>query len=213
MKGVPLNEELYQYIIDTFVEEDEALKAVVENTKQKNFPLIQISPENGKFLFMLAKMVHSKNILEIGTLTGYSTIWLARALPEDGKVTTLEISNEHAAEARKNFERAGVQNKIQLILGDAFESLDKLSNQKFDFVFIDANKERCSDYFDKVIGRMNKGGIIATDNTLRDGNVVKQNADEGTKGIQTYNKKVANDLRVDSLLIPISDGVTLSFVK
>lgn len=213
MKGVPLNEELYQYIIDTFVEEDEALKSVVENTKEKNFPLIQISPENGKFLFMLAKMVHAKNVLEIGTLTGYSTIWLARALTEGGKVTTLEISNEHAAEARKNFERAGVQNKIHLILGDAFESLDKLSNEKFDFVFIDANKERCSDYFDKVIERMNKGGIIATDNTLRDGDVVKQNADEGTKGIQLYNKKVANDPRVDSLLIPISDGVTLSFVK
>lgn len=213
MKGVPLNEELYQYIIDTFVEEDEALKSVVENTKKKNFPLIQISPENGKFLFMLAKMVHSKNILEIGTLTGYSTIWLARALPEDGKVTTLEISSEHAAEAKMNFDRAGVKNKIHLILGDAFESLDKLSNEKFDFVFIDANKERSSDYFDKVIERMNKGGIIATDNTLRDGDVVKQNVDAGTKGIQMYNKKVANDQRVDSLLIPISDGVTLSFVK
>ena len=213
MKGVPLNEELYQYILDTFVEEDEALKSVVENTKQKNFPLIQISPENGKFLFILAKMIHAKNILEIGTLTGYSTIWLARALPEDGKVTTLEISEEHANEARKNFERAGVQNKIRLIIGDAFESLDKLQNEKLDFVFIDANKERCSDYFDKVIERMNKGGIIATDNTLRDGNVVKQNPDEGTKGIQLYNEKVANDMRVDSLLIPISDGVTISFVK
>lgn len=213
MKGVPLNDKLYDYIVDTFVDEDELLKQIVADTEAKKIPLIQISPDNGKFLYMLIKMIRAKNVLEIGTLAGYSTIWMARALPDDGKVITLEISEKHADEAKNNYKKAGLENKIELIFGSALESLDKLQDKKFDFVFIDADKENSSNYFDKVIGSMNQGGIIACDNTLKFGKVVEENPDESTKGILKYNTKVANDPRVESLLVSISDGLTLSSVK
>ena len=213
MKGVPLNEQLYDYIVNTFAQEDDILKNIVKDTEEKEIPLIQVSPELGKFLQLLIKMVNAKKILEVGTLTGYSSSWMARALPDDGKVTTLEISEVHANEAKSNFRKAGLENKIELILGNASESLDKLKNEKFDFCFLDADKTGYPAYFDKIINMMNKGGIIAADNTLRDGAVVETNPDEGTKAIIEYNKKTANDSRVESLLIPISDGLTISFVK
>ena len=215
MKGVPLNEELYNYITDIFSKEDDVLKDVVKNTGTLKIPLIQISPELGKFLQILIKSVKGKRVLEIGTLTGYSSIWMARALPSGGKLTTLEISKDHFEEAKKNFEKAGLTDKIEIILGSAMESLDKLKNKKFDFAFIDADKTGYPAYFDKVIQMMNPGGIIAADNTLRDGAVVKPDSelDEGTRAINVYNKKVAADTRVDSLLVPISDGLTICYVK
>lgn len=213
MKGVPLNEKLYDYIVDTFTQEDDILKNIVKQTEEKKIPLIQVSPELGKFLQLLIKMIDAKNILEIGTLTGYSSIWMARALPEGGKVTTLEISDVHANEARNNFRKARLESKIELMFGSAMESLDKLKSEKFDFVFIDADKTGYPGYFDTVISMMNKGGIIAADNALRDGAVVMPNPDEGTKAIIEYNKKTASDPRVESLLVPISDGLTVSFVK
>jgi predicted O-methyltransferase YrrM len=218
MKGVPLNEELYNYIVDTFVQEDDILKGIVKGTEENKIPLIQVSPDNGKFLFLLIKMIGAKRVLEIGTLAGYSTIWMARALPEGGKLVTLEISKEHADFAQGNFKKAGLENKIQLVFGKAMDSLEKLletthSKDKFDFVFIDADKENSSAYFDKAIKLTNSGGVIATDNTLKNGNVIKKDVDEGTKGIQLYNKNAANDPRVESLLISISDGLTISRVK
>lgn len=214
MKGVPLNEELYQYIVNTFAEEDEVLKSVVEETEKLKLPLIQVSPENGKFLYLLIKIISAKRVLEIGTLTGYSAIWMARGLPGDGKLITLEYEKKHAEVAKKNFKKAGLENKIELIQGKAIESLDRISNQKFDFVFIDADKVSNPAYFDKVIGMMNRGGLITADNTLRNGEVVDfDTTDEGTKGIQIFNEKVAKDPRVESLLVPISDGLTVCWVK
>jgi predicted O-methyltransferase YrrM len=158
-------------------------------------------------------MISAKQVLEIGTLFGYSAIWMARGLPQDGKLITLELEKEHAAAAERNFRRAGLENKIELLLGKAVDSLDKLKGQKFDFVFIDADKVGYPAYFDKVIGMTNRGGIIAADNTLRKGDVVKRDVDEGTKAIQVFNKKVADDPRVESLLVPISDGLTVCWVK
>jgi predicted O-methyltransferase YrrM len=213
MKGVPLNEDLYNYIVLTFAEEDDILKHVVKHAEEMKFPLIQISPELGKFLFMLIKIIKAKRVLEIGTLTGYSTIWMARALQDDGKVTTLEISKEHAGEAISNFKMAGLDNKIELILGKAMNSLNNLNDEKFDFVFIDADKTGYPEYYDKVIGMMNKGGIIAADNTLRKGEIVTNLNDEAVKATRILNEKMANDSRVESLLIPISDGLTIAWVK
>lgn len=141
MKGVPLTEELYKYITETFIEEDDLLKQVVKNTADKNLPVIQVSPETGKLLGMFIKMINAKHVLEIGTLTGYSSIWMARALPPGGSVITLELTNEHADEAEKNFSTAGLGNKITLIRGKALESLDLLAGKTFDMVFIDADKE------------------------------------------------------------------------
>lgn len=214
MKGVPLNEELYQYIVNMFAEEDDVLKSAVSDTEKNGMPLIQVSPENGKFLQLLMKIIGAKKVLELGTLGGYSTIWMARGLPEGGKLTTLEYEKKHAEVASNNFKRAGLENKIEIILGPALKSLDKLKGQKFDFAFIDADKVNYPAYFEKVLALMNKGGIITADNTLRKGGVIDPNIDdEGTKAIQVFNKKVASDPRVESLLIPISDGVTVCLVK
>jgi predicted O-methyltransferase YrrM len=213
MKGVPLNEELYQYIVDTFAKEDELLREIVKETGEKDIPLIQISPELGKFLYTLVKANRAKRVLEIGALTGYSTIWMARALPDDGKLTTLEISKEHADIARANYKKAGLDKKINLMLGSAMESLDKLANEKFDFAFIDADKVSYPAYYEKVIKLMNKGGIIAADNTLKDGKIIDKYPDENIRAIQLFNKTVADDPRVDSILVPISDGVTMAVVK
>jgi predicted O-methyltransferase YrrM len=214
MKGVPLNEELCRYIVNTFAEEDDILKSVVADTEKNNMPLIQVSPENGKFLQLLMKIIGAKKVLELGTLAGYSTIWMARGLPGDGKLITLEYEKKHAEVALNNFKKAGLENKIEIIVGPALESLDKLKGSKIDFAFIDADKVNYPLYFDKVLSMTRKGGIITADNTLRKGGVIDPNIDdEGTKAIQVFNKKVASDPRVESLLVPISDGVTVCWVK
>ncbi len=213
MKGVPLTEELYKYITDTFIQEDDLLKQIIIDTEAKKIPLIQVSPETGKLLGMFIKMIAAKNVLEIGTLTGYSSIWMARALPEDGKVTTLELTKAHADEALSNYKKAGLDGKIELILGSALDSLDKLEGSTYDMVFIDADKENCVNYFGKVINMVRKGGMIITDNTLRRGEVIEPNPGPGAKGIIAYNKLVAGDSRVESLLVPIDDGITISLVK
>jgi caffeoyl-CoA O-methyltransferase len=213
LKGVPLNEELYQYILNTFVEEDDILKSIVKTTEELNLPLIQVSPENGQFLHMLIKMIHAKCVLEIGTLTGYSAVWMARGLPDDGKLTTLEFEKKHADVAKENFKKAKLENKIELILGSAIESLDKIASQKFDFAFIDADKVSYPAYLEKVLPMMNHGGIITADNTLRDGEVVSKNPDESVRGILRFNEMMANDERLLSLLVPISDGLTVGLVK
>jgi len=153
------------------------------------------------------------SVLEIGTLTGYSSIWMARALPSGGSVVTLEFSPKHADAAAENFKAAGLENKISIIRGKAIDSLDLLQSKTFDLVFIDADKENCVNYFNKVINMVRKGGLIITDNTLRRGEVIQPNPGPGAQGIIDYNKLVANDNRVESILIPIDDGITLSFVK
>lgn len=213
MKGVPLTEELYRYITDTFIQEDAFLKQIVIDTEAKKIPLIQVSPETGKLLGMFIKMIGAKKVLEIGTLTGYSTIWMARALPPEGSVTTLELTKAHADEALSNFKKAGLDGKISLKLGKAIESLDTLTGSTFDLVFIDADKENCVNYFNKVINMVRPGGLIITDNTLRRGEVIEPNPGPGALGIIEYNKLVAKDSRVESLLVPIDDGITISFVK
>lgn len=214
MKGVPLNEELYNYIVDIFAEEDDILRGVVQSTSENDLPLIHVSPENGKFLYLLAKIISARRIIEVGTLAGYSTIWMARALPEDGKLITLEVDEKHASVAQENFNMAGLASKIELIRGDAASSLRKMKDERFDFAFIDADKVSYPLYFELILPMMNSGGIITADNTLRDGEVIQSEPDdEGTRGVQVYNKVTASDPKVISLLVPISDGLTISYVK
>jgi len=214
MKGVPLNEELHKYIIDTFAVEDDVLKLVVAETEKNGMPLIQVSPENGRFLQLLIKIIKAERVLEIGTLAGYSTIWMARGLPHDGNLITLEFEKKHAEVAKRNFKKAGLEKMIEIITGPALESLDKLKENKFDFAFIDTDKVNINNYYDKVIKMIRPGGIIAADNTLRCGDVVNiDSVDENTKAIRIFNKKVSSDPRVESLLVPISDGVTVCLVK
>lgn len=214
MKGVPLNEELYNYIVNTFAAEDDVLKSVIASTEKNGMPLIHVSPENGRFIQLLIKIIRAKCVLEIGTLAGYSTIWMARGLPGDGKLITLEFEQKHADAAKENFKKAGLDSKIEIVIGPALNSLDKFKGTKFDFAFIDADKVNIIKYYDKIINMMNHGGIITADNTLRRGDVVNPDTeDENTLAIREFNKMAASDPRVESLLVPISDGVTVCLVK
>jgi predicted O-methyltransferase YrrM len=212
MKGVPLNEELYNYILDTFVEEDDVLRSVVKQAEEKNFPLIHVSPENGRFLQMLIRMIKAKKVLEIGTLTGYSAIWMARGLPKSGKLTTLEYEEAHAKAAKENFKKAGLNKKIKIMVGKAADSLKKLKGKKFDFAFIDADKVSYPLYLEKVLKMMKKGGIIAVDNTLRDGEIISKTPDEAILAMRKLNENMAKNPKLLSLLIPISDGLTVGLV-
>jgi predicted O-methyltransferase YrrM len=213
LKGVPINEELYNYIVNLFAKEDEILKELVPEMEKAEMPMIQISPDNGKFLYILIKLIKAKNVIEIGTLGGYSTIWMARALPDDGKITTIEISEKHFEFARKQFEKAGLQNKIHQLKGSADEVLDNLKGQKFDFAFLDADKEGGLSYYNKLKPMMNKGGIITADNALKDGKITMSDADSGTRGMQQLNEIMAKDPNVESMLVPISDGLSIAWIK
>lgn len=159
------------YIDEKLVRHDAALEAALTDSEAAGLPAIAVSPSYGKLLHILALSIGARRIVEVGTLGGYSTIWLARALPEGGKLTSLEIDPGNAAVARKNIDRAGVGGKVELVLGPALESLGRLEGP-FDLAFIDANKNQNPEYFAESLERMRPGGLIIVDNVVRDGRVL-----------------------------------------
>jgi predicted O-methyltransferase YrrM len=202
-----------EYISQLFAPQDSALTDTVSILKQKNIPLMQVSANQGKLLQILALMVKAKRIIEIGTLGGYSGIHLARALPDDGKLITFEVFAHHAEMARKNFQNAGLQNKVEVLVGPTCEilkSFSKADNDLFDLIFIDANKNHYLEYLEVSLPLLRKGGVLLADNTLRDALSAEEN------GIKEYNKVVANHPELTSTIIPILrrfgiDGLTVSF--
>jgi predicted O-methyltransferase YrrM len=188
------------YFCDLFVQSDPALEAALKASADAGLPPISVAPNQGKLLHLLAKINGSKRILEIGTLGGYSTIWMARALPADGRLVTLEFDPKHAAVARENFARAGLANKIDLRVGKAIESLPKLAAEKagpFDLIFIDANKSGTPDYFSWAMKLARPGTIIIVDNVVRDGNVIDaKSTDQDIQGIRKFAEMVSKDSRV-----------------
>jgi caffeoyl-CoA O-methyltransferase len=202
-----------EYISQLFAPQDSALTDTVSILKQKNIPLMQVSANQGKLLQILALMVKAKRIIEIGTLGGYSGIHLARALPDDGKLITFEVFAHHAEMARKNFQNAGLQNKVEVLVGPTCEilkSFSKADNDLFDLIFIDANKNHYLEYLEVSLPLLRKGGVLLADNTLRDALSSEEN------GIKEYNKAVANHPELTSTIIPILrrfglDGLTVSF--
>ncbi|SKB56772.1 O-methyltransferase [Sphingopyxis flava] len=170
-------EAVDDYIAEKLLGEDEALSAALANNKAQGLPPIDVSAAQGKMLSLLAKAVGARDILEIGTLGGYSTIWLARALPEGGTLVTLEIDRKHAQTARLNLERAGVSDKVEIRVGPARESLAAMSGEKsFDFVFIDADKHSNAHYAAEAIRLGRSGTVIVVDNVVREGGVLEANS-------------------------------------
>ena len=168
----------------------------------------------GRFLSLLSKMIHPKTILEIGTYTGYATLCLAEGLPANGVLHTIDIKEELIDLQREFFDRSGYGSQIVQHLGKAADIIPTL-NTTFDLVFIDADKQNYSLYFDLIIEKMNRGGIILSDNVLWSGKVVeevKQN-DKHTQALMIYNQKLKDDSRVETVLLPIRDGITVSRVK
>jgi predicted O-methyltransferase YrrM len=191
-----------RYIADLFVGSDPALDAALEASNAAGLPAINVSPNQGKLLMLMARSLGARKILEIGTLGGYSTIWLARALPGDGNLITLEYDPKHAEVARANIARAGFANVVEVRQGRAQDTLPKLVSENrgpFDFIFIDADKPGYSDYLAWSLKLSRPGTVIIADNVVRKGEIVDANsADANVQGMRRFNALLAAEPRVNA---------------
>jgi len=211
-----------RYITDTFVPADVALEAALRSSAEAGLPAINVAPNQGKFLQLLAKMNGARRILEIGTLGGYSTIWLARALPAGGRLVTLEFEPKHAEVARKNIARAGLAEVVEIKQGQAADTLKRLIAEKsapFDFIFIDADKEGYPEYFTLCLKLSRPGTCILADNVVRGGAVIEaDHADTRVQGIRRFHELMAAEPRVTATTMQTVgskgyDGFTLAMVN
>jgi len=205
-------------ITQLFAAEDEGLQYALAAAKEAGLPEIQISPVQGKFLQLLAAACQARKILEIGSLAGYSGIWLARSLPEDGRMITLEVNPHHAGVVRSSFARAGVDNRAEVRVGRALDLLPHLESEApFDLVFIDADKPPYPRYLDWALRLTRPGSIIVADNCIRKGAALHQSNDEATAGLFEYNRRIASDPRLVSLALPMdedfTDGYAIAVVR
>jgi predicted O-methyltransferase YrrM len=189
---------------------DDALDAALGASETDGLPPISVTPPQGKLLHLLARIANARRILEIGTLAGYSTIWLARALPSDGSLITLELDSHHAAVARRNLERAGLSDRVEIRLGRAAETLAAMraeGAEPFDFVFIDADKASSDVYFDAVLELSRPGTVIFVDNVVRDGKVADADSEDADiLGIRRMTERLANEPRVSATAIQTVGG-------
>jgi predicted O-methyltransferase YrrM len=194
-----------RYITDSLVHSDAALEATLSSSDAAGLPSINVAPNHGKLLHMLALMVGAKRILEIGTLGGYSTIWMARALPEDGRLVTLEADPKHAALARRNIDAAGVGPIVEIQLGKALDFLPVLagtSREPFDLIFIDADKRQYAEFFAAALPLAHRGTLIIADNVVREGGVADPgNTDESVEGIRRFFAAVVHEPRVSATVL------------
>ncbi len=209
-----LPEKIDNYAVNHSQQEPEILKELSRETWQKVLnPRMLSGAFQGRILSILSKLIQPKNILEIGTYTGYSTLCLCEGLAKDGKIITIDKNEELENLQNKYFEKSGYRNQIAQIIGDATQIIPSL-DQKFDLVFIDADKSNYINYFNLVIDKINSGGIILSDNVLWSGKVVEKlnEKDVDTKTLLQYNKLLNEDKRVETVLLPIRDGLTVSRV-
>jgi len=214
-RTMSLTDELYDYILSVSLREPDVLRRLREEMARHERADLQIAPEQGQFMAMLVKLMGAKRTLEVGVFTGYSALWVALALPEEGQIIACDINEEWAAIAQAYWEEAGVANKVDLRLAPAAETLRHLIEQgergQFDFAFIDADKTGYGTYYEYCLELIRPGGLIALDNVLRHGRVVEEGAqDENTVTMRALNRKLHTDERVDISLVPIADGLTLA---
>ncbi len=204
-----LNEPLRQYVERLFAAEDGVLADIRSGHEREGLPSIHISPDEGKLLAVLLLAVGARRVLEIGALGGYSAIWLARALPRGGSVTTIERDPVHAQHARRSYERAGVADRVKLVEGDAGEILPGLE-PGFDAVFVDADKESQVSYFHHAMRLLRKGGLLLGDNAFFHGRVLDLADDQpDVRAIREFNRLAAVDSRLAATIIPVRDGLVL----
>ncbi len=211
-----------QFLNNLFVKEDDALLQTKQAIIDGDLPLISISENQGKFLHILAKLNQPKKILEIGTLGGYSTIWLARALQEDGELVTLELDQHHADVALTNISNAGLSNAVKIRVGNALEELPKLKKEgagPFDVIFIDADKEPYAEYFELSLQLSRPGTLIIADNVVREGRILEENSDDSNvTGVQRFITLLAATKQVTATIIQTvgskyHDGMALAIVN
>ena len=209
-----------EYIADKLLGADDVLAATLSNNEKQGLPPIDVSAAQGKMLFLLAQIAGANRILEVGTLGGYSTIWLARALPDDGRLVTLELEPHHARVARENLERAGVSDKVDIRIGSAADSLAAMATgEPFDFVFIDADKQSNAHYVAEAIRLGRSGTTIVVDNVVREGGVLEANSDdERIVGTRALFDMLSADPRLDATAVQTVgakkwDGFVLARVR
>ena len=210
------------YIAELFAPTDEALESALAQARTSGLPEIQVSATQGKFIYLLAKLMGARRILEIGTLGGYSTIWMARALPEDGRLVTLELEASHAEVARSNIAHAGLSGKVQIIVGPALQTLPEVCDkaaEPFDLVFIDADKENYSNYFSHAMRAVRSGSLILADNVVRNGAVLAPpHGDSAAVAARSFNALLAADQRLEAIVlqqvgVKEHDGLAMARVK
>ena len=211
-----------RYIDGLFVPPDRALDEAIQSSVAAGLPQIHVSAAQGKLLYLLARLTGARRILELGTLAGYSTIWLARALPPDGRLLSLEVSGQHAALARTNLARAGVGDRVEVLVGPALDTLAGLVERReppFDLVFIDADKPNYPGYLEGALRLTRPGSLILADNVVRAGAVLSpETTDDNAAGARTFNAALAADPRVDATILQLvgskgHDGLAIALVK
>jgi predicted O-methyltransferase YrrM len=211
-----------RYLVESLIPRDPLLEEALQANTAAGLPTIDVAPNQGKLLNLLARIQNARRILEIGTLGGYSTIWLARALPSDGKLVTLEVEAKHAEVAKANIERAGLSSLVELRLGPALDSLAQLCAEgvrPFDFIFIDADKQNIPGYLEWSLRLSHPGTIIITDNVVRDGAVINpDDPDPRVQGVRRFFEMLAADPRIDATTLQTVgskgyDGFTLAVVR
>jgi len=208
-------DHLSDYIVTLFAPEDELLGALREEADRSGFPPSSIAPDAGRFLQVLLRAVGATRVLEVGTLGGYSAIWMARALPVDGHLFTIEREDRYAAFAERYLERAGLASVVTVRRGRALDVLPSLDGEEFDFVFLDADRVSLPTYFEWALRLVRPGGIIAIHNALMGGRVVSAGAnvdDEELRAVRDVNLRIAGDARLTSILTPAYDGLVVAVV-
>ncbi len=214
----PVTENLARYMREVTLREPEALRRVREETERHPDASLQSAPEQGQLLYLLALAVGARKALEVGVFMGYSSTWVALALPPDGKLIACDRSEEYTRRARQTWRDAGVEDRVELRLGPALDTLDGLLSDgqagTFDFAYIDADKANYSNYYDRVLALVRPGGLIAADNVLWHGEI----ADPSVSGIdveavRAFNRKLLEDLRVEVSVVPLGDGLMLAYKR
>jgi predicted O-methyltransferase YrrM len=214
-KTFGLPDAVYSYLLSSSLREPEILQKLRDETAKDPMARMQIAPEQGQFMALLAQLMGAKKCIEIGVFTGYSSLCLALALPHDGKIIACDISEEWTKIARRYWQKAGMAYKIELRLAPALQTLDALLSENqtgaFDFAFIDADKENYLAYYERCLKLLRRGGLIAIDNTLWSGRVAEpDNREADTVALREFNSKLHHDQRVMLSLLPIADGLTLA---
>ena len=209
--NLEISEKIKKYINDFGLKLDPVQEEIINyNNTLGDIKRMQVDPSQCYFLHLIIKISNIKNVLEIGTFTGLSALSISLALPDDGKLIALDKNEETNKVAKNFFKKANQDHKIKTIIKPALESLEELKNNKFDMVFIDADKMNYKEYYEKSLKLINKNGLIIIDNVLWHGEVAdKENLDKYTVNIREFNTYVANDKRVEQIIIPLGDGMTV----
>ena len=207
--GIAGSPELLAYLHDWGARTDDVLDRVRDETGEMANAAMQVSPDQGALLTFLVRLIGARNALEVGTFTGYSAICIARGLPEDGRLTCLEVSDEYAAVAKANVDDARVSDRVEILIGPAQALLEAMpAAPDFDFAFIDADKTGYSAYYELVLERVRRGGLILLDNMLQGGRVLTRET-ENAANVDDLNRKIHADPRVDMAMTVSADGLTL----